>query len=147
MHSDVVALTISRLKENLANVPWCDVKEIDSLTQINDKVKSSTRTPMLYVFLVEDSPKPDVRGTGAYLQSCEVTIGVVIEQKSINGKPIDLMPIRKTLRERLFGWSGDKEFEPYWLGRGRMLGISAGRATWLDQFLTEYTEDQLDYGS
>ncbi|MGF1775900.1 phage tail terminator protein [Vibrio nomapromontoriensis] len=147
MQNDLIALTIHHLKQAMASVPWVDVKEIDSLTQVNDKQVSTTRTPTLYVFLVDDAPKPDVRGTGAYLQSCIATVGVVIEAKSINGKPIDFMPIRQALRQRLFGWSGNSEYEPYWLGRGRMLGVSAGRATWLDQFVTEYTEDQLSYGS
>jgi hypothetical protein len=101
----------------------------------------------LFVFLVSDNPQPDTRGSGAYLQACTATVGVVIAHKSVNRKPIDWQPLRKELRQRLFGWSGDEEFEPFWLGSGRLMSISNGRADWLDQFITEYTEDQNRYGS
>lgn len=145
--ADLIDLTIARLKDKaIGKPPWLDVCEIDSLAQINDGKKSNNRMPCLYVFLVSDSPKPDVRGSGAYLQSCVATVGVVIAHQSINGKPMDFTPLRKELRKRLFGWAGNSEFEPYWLGAGRLMSVSAGRATWFDQFVTEYTEDQISYG-
>ncbi|KLV09574.1 hypothetical protein ABT56_00345 [Photobacterium aquae] len=141
---DVVALTVARLKEG--NPPWKDVSEIDALSQLDVKKTGTTRTPALYVFLVGETPAPDVRGSGAYLQSLTATVGVVIVDTSRNGKPIDLQPLRQALRQRLFGWSGAEEFEPYWLGGGRLLTIESGRASWLDNFVTEYTEDQNAYG-
>jgi hypothetical protein len=145
---DLIELTIARLKDTTnGNPPWLDVLAIDSLAQINDKGAAIARTPTLYVFLVSDNPKSDVRGSGLYLQSCEATIGVVIAEKSTNRKPIDWSTIRAELRQRLFGWTPDEDFEPYWLGAGRLIGITAGRATWLDQFVTEYTEDQNRYVS
>lgn len=148
MDSDLVALTIERLKDkSLGSLPWRDVQEIDSFAQLHEKTSALLRTPSLFVFLVSDSPKPDVRGSDAYLQSCVATIGIVIVNKSTNGKPIDWMPIRKALRERLFGWTPNDEFEPYWLGAGRLVGVSNGRADWFDQFITEYTEDQNRYVS
>ncbi|MGF1688704.1 hypothetical protein L4C36_18800 [Photobacterium japonica] len=141
---DVVALTVARLKEG--NPPWKDVSEIDALSQLDLKKSGTTRTPALYVFLVGETPGPDVRGSGAYLQSLTATVGVVIVDTSRNGKPIDLQPLRQALRKRLFGWSGSDAFEPYWLGGGRLLTIESGRASWLDNFVTEYTEDQNAYG-
>ncbi|PTP90087.1 phage tail terminator protein [Vibrio splendidus] len=147
MKSDLVALTIERLKDDTqVKPPWLDVLEIDSLSQINEKKSGLQRTPALFVFLVSDNPRPDTRGSGAYLQSCTATVGVVIAHKSINRNLIDWQPLRKELRKRLFGWSGDDEFEPFWLGNGRLMSISNGRADWFDQFITEYTEDQNRYG-
>jgi hypothetical protein len=146
--ADLIELTIARLKDTTnRKPPWLDVLAIDSLAQINDKGTAIARTPTLYVFLVSDNPKSDVRGSGAYLQSCEVTIGVVIAEKSTNRQPISWSVIRAELRQRLFGWAPDNDFEPYWLGAGRLIGLNAGRATWLDQFVTEYTEDQNRYVS
>ncbi|MGR5271359.1 phage tail terminator protein [Vibrio alginolyticus] len=148
METDLIALTIERLKDQSnGKPPWIDVKEIDSLTQLHEKKSALLRTPALFVFLVSDSPKPDVRGSGLYLQDCVATVGVVIVTKSTNSKPIDWQPLRKELRQRLFGWTPDDEYEPFWLGPGRLMGISNGRADWFDQFITEYTEDQNRYGS
>ncbi|MGF1680223.1 phage tail terminator protein [Photobacterium minamisatsumaniensis] len=141
---DLVALTVARLKAD--SPPWKDVSEIDALSQLDLKTAGTTRTPALYVFLVGETPSPDVRGAGAYLQSLTATVGVVIVDASRNGKPINLQPLRKALRKRLFGWSGADDFEPYWLGGGRLLTIQSGRASWLDNFVTEYTEDQNAYG-
>lgn len=148
MDADLVALTIERLKDDTdGKPPWKDVLEIDSLSQINEKKTALLRTPTLFVFLVSDNPQPDIRGSGLYLQACRATVGVVIAHKSVNRNPIDWQPLRKELRKRLFGWSGDDEFEPFWLGSGRLMSLSNGRADWFDQFITEYTEDQNRYGS
>lgn len=148
MNADLVALTIERLKDTgRSKPPWKDVLEIDSLSQINEKKAALLRTPTLFVFLVSDTPRPDTRGSGAYLQTCTATVGVVIAHKSVNRNPIDWQPLRKELRKRLFGWSGADEFEPFWLGSGRLMSLSNGRADWFDQFITEYTEDQNRYGS
>lgn len=148
MEQDLVALTIAKLNDRSDGAPpWLDVKEIDSLAQIHDANSAMLRSPTLFVFLVSDEPRPDVRGTGDYLQTCIATVGVVIAHKSTNGQKINWQPIRKALRKRLFGWSPDDEFEPYWLGSGRLLSVSPGRADWMDQFITEYTEDLNRYGS
>ncbi|CCN69786.1 hypothetical protein [Vibrio nigripulchritudo] len=148
MEADLIALTIERLKDAThGKPPWKDVLEIDSLSQINEKSSALLRTPALFVFLVNDNPRPDTRGSGAYLQSCSATVGVVIAHKSVNRHPIDWQPIRKALRQRLFGWAAATEFEPFWLGSGRLMSLSNGRADWFDQFITEYTEDQNRYGS
>ncbi|NMU25372.1 hypothetical protein HKB21_07040, partial [Vibrio parahaemolyticus] len=62
MDSDLIQLTIERLKDQSnGKPPWIDVKEIDSLTQLHEKKSALLRTPALFVFLVSDSPKPDVR--------------------------------------------------------------------------------------
>ncbi|MDG2881450.1 hypothetical protein P7M59_26510, partial [Vibrio parahaemolyticus] len=88
MDSDLIQLTIERLKDQSnGKPPWIDVKEIDSLTQLHEKKSALLRTPALFVFLVSDSPKPDVRGSGPYLQECVATVGVVIVTKSTNSKP------------------------------------------------------------
>lgn len=142
---DLVALTVARLREG--SPPWLDVSEIDALSQLDGKKSGTTRNPRLYVFLVGETPGADVRGSGPYLQSLTATVGVVIVDTSRNGNPIDFAPLRRELRQRLFGWSGSDEFEPYWLGGGRLLTIQDGRASWLDNFVTEYTEDQNAYGS
>ncbi|MDO6542817.1 phage tail terminator protein [Photobacterium sanguinicancri] len=146
--ADLIKLTVKRLKSTVkGKPPWIDVHELDSLTQLDLKRSKTVRTPSLYVFQVGDSPQPDVRGSGAYLQTVTVTVGVVIVDASSNSKPLNWKPLRDELKKRLFGWSGDDEFEPYWLGSGRLLAVESGRATWLDQFVTEYTEDQNSYGS
>ena len=144
MEEDIVALTVARLKKD--SPPWREVNGIDSLAELDLK-KSGQRTPALYVFLVGETPGPDVRGCGPYLQSVTATVGVVIVDASLNGRRINFKPIRQELRKRLFGWSAGEELEPYRLGSGRMLTLQAGRASWLDNFVTEYTEDQNHYGS
>ncbi|MDO6497327.1 phage tail terminator protein [Photobacterium sanguinicancri] len=144
--ADLIELTVSRLKDkSLGKPPWLDVHEIDDLTQVH--AARSNRMPCLYVFLVSDSPRPDVRGSGAYLQSCTATVGVLISMQSINSKRIDWTAMRKAIRGRLFGWTPHGDFEPYWLGSGRLFNIANNKAAWLDQFVTEYTEDQLNYGA
>ncbi|UTV30163.1 phage tail terminator protein [Photobacterium atrarenae] len=144
--ADLIQLTIDRLKDTTeGKPPWRDVGEIGDLSQLDSK--SSSRNPALYVFLAGETPGQDVRSSGPYLQSVTATVGVVIVASAVNGKVADLQPLRKALRKRLFGWSGAAEFEPYWLGGGRILAIQSNRTSWLDNFVTEYTEDQNNYGA
>nr|WP_086937492.1 hypothetical protein [Thaumasiovibrio occultus] len=137
--ADMITNTIAHLKTDPL---WRDVQPLADLSEFDLK-RSGVRTPALFVFLVVDTPKPDVRGTGAYLQSVEATVAVVIVDGNHNGQPLDFEPLRRTLRKQLFGWSPMAGHEPYWLGRGKLLGVGKGQASWIDHFSTEYTADQL----
>lgn len=136
---DIVALTVAKLKAD--NPLWKDVEEISSLAQLDIK-SSGNRTPVLYVFLVNENPKPDVRGSGPYLQTIQATISVVIVDSARNNKSIQFNELRAELRKRLFGWAPSSDLEPYWLGSGRLLSVERGAASWIDNFITEYTQDQ-----
>ncbi len=136
--ADIVTLTIERLK---ANTTWQNVKPLGGLSELEIK-RSGLRTPTLFVFMVSENPKPDVRGSGPYLQSINVTLGVVIVDSNRNGRPLNFSPLRHTLRQQLFGWQPTATYEPYWLGTGRLLSIEKGQASWIDHFVTEYTADQ-----
>ncbi|MGX9522496.1 phage tail terminator protein [Vibrio mediterranei] len=125
---------------------WRDVRELDALSEL-DVQSSGARYPVLFVFPVGESPKPDVRGSGPYLQDVVSTVGVLIVDKKVNGRKKDMDTLRRELRKALFGFSPSQEYEPFWLGAGKLLNVSRGTVTWLDNFVTEYTEDQRDYGS
>lgn len=129
------------LRALIGNDTWRDVKELDALSEL-DVSKSGMRYPTLFVFLVNESPGSDVRGSGPYLQSVRATLGVVIVNQRINGRYTPMEGIRKELRKALFGYSPDSEYEPFWLGNGRLINVGRGTSSWIDNFITEYTEDQ-----
>ncbi len=141
--ADIIEQTIQHLKQS---PHWRDVKALGALSQLDAK-RSGVRTPALFVFLAAETPKPDVRGTGPYLQSITATVSIVIVDSSRNGRDIEFAPLRQALRQQLFGWQPIPESEPYWLGTGRLLSIEKGTASWLDSFITEYTADQLAQNS
>ncbi|STQ75538.1 phage tail terminator protein [Grimontia hollisae] len=134
--------TVALLQQN--NPPWRSVQKLLSLAELSST--TVIHCPALFVIEMASNPKPDVRGTGAYLQSVTETIGVVIVTQSINGQHQDFTELRKAVKQRLFGHTPANDYEPFWLGNGRLLGMNSGRASWLDNFVTEYTEDQLNYG-
>lgn len=140
----IVKAVVARLKETPK--PWVDVKELGALSQL-DLNQSGIRYPALYVFPAGETASEDIRGSGPYLQTIRPTIGIVLVEQSVNGGEIDFEPLRKELRKRLFGWAPLTQHEPFWLGGGRLLSIQSGAASWLDNFVTEYTEDQNAYGS
>ncbi len=126
--------------------PWMDVKEIADLSML-DTARSGLRGVTLFVFLQSESPSPDVRGSGPYLQELTQTYGVLVVAKLVNQDTFDFEPIRKQLRKRLFGWSPYSGYESFWLGSGQLFNLQRGQISWLDNFVTEYTEDQNRYGS
>ncbi|SHO58797.1 phage tail terminator protein [Vibrio quintilis] len=140
----IVQAVINRLKTTPK--PWVDVKALGALTQL-DMAKSGTRTPTLYVFQTGETTGGGVPGSGPYLQTVRPTIGIVIVERSVNGKEIDFEPLRAQLKQRLFGWSPLPQHEPFWLGGGRLLSVHTATASWMDNFVTEYTEDQNRYGA
>lgn len=133
-------------KEDDETLPWTDVKELGALSRLS-KQSSGVRNTTLFVFSQGESPSPDVRGSGPYLQSITATFGVVIVAKLYNNDTCDLEPIRQALRKKLFGWTPSTEHEAFWLGQGKLLSIETNLISWLDNFVTEYTEDQNRYGS
>ncbi|WP_087022410.1 phage tail terminator protein [Thaumasiovibrio subtropicus] len=135
---NIIDRTIGHLK---TSAQWRDVKPLGGLSEFDIK-RSGLRTPTLFVFVVSENPKPDVRGSGPYLQSITVTLGVVIVDSNRNGRELNFTSLRQALRQQLFGWQPTKEHEPYWLGPGRLLSIEKGQASWIDHFVTEYTADQ-----
>ncbi|PKG73023.1 hypothetical protein CXF86_19860, partial [Shewanella sp. GutCb] len=78
---------------------------------------------------------------GPYLQTVQLELGVVVVMASINDKNPSLLPIRKLVRQRLFGWQPISEAEPLALAGGSLLKIGSHYVAWLDRFITEYTED------
>ncbi|WP_243033010.1 phage tail terminator protein [Vibrio cincinnatiensis] len=142
-----VADLVARLSDKSVEAPpWVDVKEISDLSTL-DISRSGVRGVTLFVFYQGERAAADVRGSGPYLQTVTQTIGVLIVAKVVNDNKFDFKPVRQKLRERLFGWSPNADYEPFWLGEGRLMNVQKGQVTWLDNFLTEYTEDQNRYGS
>ncbi|EOX3330235.1 hypothetical protein ACPFT1_000537 [Vibrio cholerae] len=142
-----IADLVTRLSDKSVKAPpWVDVKEISDLSTL-DISRSGTRGITLFVFSQGERASPDVRGSGPYLQTVTETIGVLIVAKVVNDNKFDFKPVRQALRERLFGWSPNADYEPFWLGDGRLMNVQKGQVTWLDNFNTEYTEDQNRYGS
>lgn len=138
---------IQRLKDSTHEKPlWTDVNEISDLSTL-DVNRSGLRGITLFVFQRSESAGSDVRGSGPYLQTLTETLGVVIVAKVVNSDKFNFKPVRKQLRERLFGWTPDDDHEPFWLGNGQLMNIQRGQITWIDNFITEYTEDQNRYGS
>lgn len=138
---------ITHLKDSASEAPpWTDVQEISSLSALESN-RSGLRGVTLFVFVQEDRATADVRGAGPYLQTVTETIGILIVAKVVNSEQFDFKPVRQALRKRLFGWSPDDLHEPMWLGNGRFMNVQRGQMTWLDNFMTEYTEDQNRYGS
>ncbi|HHF3237824.1 hypothetical protein [Vibrio sp. Vb0877] len=138
---------VTRLSDkSVKTPPWVDVKAIADLSTL-DISRSGTRGITLFVFSQGERSSPDVRGSGPYLQTVTETIGVLIVAKVVNDNKFDFKPVRQALRERLFGWSPNADYEPFWLGDGRLMNVQKGQVTWLDNFNTEYTEDQNRYGS
>ncbi|AMG01352.1 phage tail terminator protein [Vibrio harveyi] len=137
---------VKRLKDRqIGSIPWTDVKEIADLSTL-DISRSGTRGITLFVYSQGERSEPDVRGAGPYLQTVTETIGVLVVAKVVNNNKFDFEPIRKTLRQRLFGWSPNEEHEPFWLGGGRLMNVQKGQVTWLETYITQYTEDQNRYG-
>lgn len=142
-----INIVIQRLKAVEPEAPlWADVKEISDLSTL-DVNRSGLRGVTLFVVQQSESASADVRGSGPYLQTLTETLGVVIVAKVVNSDQFDFKPVRQMLRERLFGWSPDDDHEPFWLGSGRLMNVQRGQVTWMDNFITEYTEDQNRYGS
>lgn len=141
----VISDVIAHLRA-VADAPWIDVKEVSDFSMLNT-ARSGLRGITLFVFTQSESVSADVRGSGPYLQTVTETLGVVIVAKVINDDKFDFSSVRKALRKQLFGWSPDADHESFWLGAGRLLDIQRGQVAWLDNYVTEYTEDQNSYGS
>ncbi|EGR1111404.1 hypothetical protein EFU26_07225 [Vibrio cholerae] len=139
--------TIELLKapdKRAAPSPFKSVKKLMALSEL--EISSATmQTPAVFVIEMASDPRPDVRGTGAYLQSVTDTVGIVIIADARNGKHTDFEALRQAARARLFGQPPTPKHEPFWLGKGRLLSVSTGRASWLEHYVTEHTEDQLSY--
>ena len=134
---DVVTLLVTQL--NPQDALWLEVDGLLKLSELDDKTPK--RLPKLYVIEMSERAKPDVRGSGPYLQTVQLELGVVVVMASINGQQPSLTPIRKQVRERLFGWRPHIDAEPLALAGGSLLKISSHYVAWLDRFITEYTED------
>ena len=133
---DAVTAVISRLQDG--QTPWVSVKGLLALSDLGNQPLN--RTPALFVFNVDERAAPDVRGSGPALQTVTVTLGVISVERLGNRESTDLMPLRRAIRQRLFGWA-PTGFEALTLGGGRLLNISAGQVAWIDHFITDYTED------
>ncbi|AQS38575.1 hypothetical protein Sps_03448 [Shewanella psychrophila] len=134
---DLVTPLITQLTPTGA--PWLEVEGLLKLSELDDK--TPRRLPKLYVIEMSERATPDVRGTGPYLQTVQLELGVVVVMASINGLQPSLTPIRERVRQRLFGWRPHLEAEPLALAGGSLLKIGSHYVAWLDRFITEYTED------
>ncbi|TVP08814.1 hypothetical protein [Shewanella sp. KCT] len=134
---DIVALLKAKL--NPADALWVDVDGLAQLSALDDKTK--TRLPKLFVIELSEQARPDVRGSGPYLQSLQLEVGVISVMATINGTPGNLTPMRDQVRQRLFGWAPSTEHEPLSLAGGRLLKLGDRYIAWLDRFMTEYTAD------
>lgn len=134
---DVVALLKPQLTPQGA--AWVDVDGLLQLSALDSK--KAGRLPKLYVIELSENAKPDVRGSGPYLQTMQLEIGVISVMASVNGQHASLAPMREQVRARLFGWSPHVDLEPLALAGGRLLKLGDSYVAWLDRFVTEYTED------
>lgn len=134
---DIVSLLKTRLTP--AAALWVDVEGLVQLSALDDK--SLTRLPKLYVIELSELARPDVRGSGPYLQTVQLELGVISVMANINGQHGNLTPMRQQVRERLFGWEPSQDHEPLALAGGRLLKLGDRYVAWLDRFITEYTED------
>lgn len=134
---DLSASLIARLAPK--GTPWLEVEGLLTLSALDDKPLK--RLPKLYVIEMTERATPDVRGSGPYLQTVRLELGIIVVMASINGKHASLTPIRAQVRERLFGWTPAVGVEPLALGGGSLLRIGSVYVAWLDRFSTEYTED------
>lgn len=133
---DAVTAMVQRLQQVPA--PWVEVRGILALSELDRQ--SLNRTPTLFVFNVDERAAPDVRGSGPALQSVTLTVAVVcIDRVGNHGEP-DLLPLRREIRRRIFGWQ-PAGFEPFTLAGGQLLNVTSGQVAWIDRFVTEYTED------
>lgn len=134
---DLVTPLITQLTP--IGAPWLEVEGLLKLSELDDK--TPRRLPKLYVIEMSERATPDVRGTGPYLQTVQLELGVVVVMANINDKTPSLTPIRQLVRQRLFGWQMHQDTEPLALAGGSLLKIGSGYVAWLDRFITEYTED------
>jgi hypothetical protein len=134
---DIVDVLKTRLTPE--NAPWVDVEGLLQLSALDDK--KTNRLPKLYVIELAENAKPDVRGSGPYLQTLQLEIGVICVMANVNGQHGKLTPLRQQVRNRLFGWAPATELEPLALAGGRLLKLGNSYVAWLDRFVTEYTED------
>ena len=133
---DAVSAVIQRLQEG--ETPWRDVKGLLALSDLANQPMN--RTPALFVLNIDERASADIRGSGPVLQTVSLTVGVVCIERIGNRGAADLMPLRKEVRRRLFGWSPEG-FEALALAGGQLLNVTSGQVAWIDKFTTEYTED------
>ena len=134
---NVVPQVIARLQQCSAPT-WKAVKTLVDLSQLS--AQNPQQSPTLYVLLLDEKVKADVRGCGPVLQTVVLTFGVVVVAHSGNRTDPDLTPIRQQIRQQLFGWQ-PHGFEEIALAGGRLLSVQSGYLSWIDQFSTEYTQD------
>lgn len=133
---EAVSAVIERLREGAP--PWADVRGLLALSDLSNQ--SLNRTPALFVFNISERAAPDVRSSGPALQTVSLTLGVICIERIGNRGEADLMPLRKEIRRRLFGWTPEG-FETLTLAGGELLNVTSGQVAWIDKFNTEYTED------
>ena len=133
---DAASAIIQRLQEG--QPPWRDVKGLLALSDLANQPMN--RTPALFVLNIDERASADIRGSGPVLQTISLTVGVVCIERIGNRGAADLMPLRKEVRRRLFGWSPEG-FEALALAGGQLLNVTSGQVAWIDKFTTEYTED------
>ena len=134
---DAASAVIARLREG--QPPWCDVRGLLTLSELH--LQALNRTPALFVLMLAEDPGPDSRSSGPALQSVKQTLGVVLVDQIRNQRAPDMTPLRQELRRRLFGFQPGAQFEPLVLGAGHLLSVEQGQVSWVDRFITEYTED------
>lgn len=133
---DAASAIIQRLQEGAP--PWRDVKGLLALSDLVNQPLN--RTPALFVLNLDERAWADVRSSGPILQTVSLTVGVVCIERIGNRGSADLIPLRKEVRRRLFGWPPEG-FEAFTLAGGQLLNVTSGQVAWIDKFTTEYTED------
>ncbi|QUN06432.1 hypothetical protein KDN34_02920 [Shewanella yunxiaonensis] len=129
----VAQLVIARLKTQFS-----DVEGLMALSDLGDK-----NVPRKTLFVVEMAEQPGqlVDGTGLYRHEITSTIGVLLVVPARNNAQPDITADRQQIRDLLYGWTPDDDYEPLYLGGGQLQPSRPGIVAWVDRFITQYTED------
>lgn len=116
------------------------VEGIESLAALETVPNSAF--PAAFVIQAEEARTEEINGPGLIVVRVDAVFSVVtvIAASAVRGQPRDeLTSLSDAIIARLFGFTPDPDvYRPLVPGAGRLLGLEAGRASWIDQFRTTY---------
>lgn len=116
------------------------VEGIESLAAIEALPNSAF--PAAFVVQAEEARRESQNGPGLIVVEVDAVFNVVImiTASAVRGQARDeLTSLSEAIITRLLGWTPDAAvYRPITPGAGRLLGLEAGRASWIDQFRTTY---------
>lgn len=116
------------------------VEGVESLAAIEALPNSAF--PAAFVVQAEAARREVQNGPGLIVVEVEAVFNVVIivSAGAARGTARDeLTGLSDAIIDRLLGWTPDADiYRPITPGAGRLLGLEAGRASWIDSFRTVY---------